>query len=149
MGFPDCNSSLNWLMLWNDTKSLKKHRRGALLFFKVICQISRSHRIKNCPFLTWIEHFWIVTGIHWWLWNNAQSLMWPGSGALLFFEVIHLIFRSYRMKNQWFKSNLSKITRAVAAIKSLGFALLCFFFNIFFLKVNCGLQIVCSLCEGR
>ena len=26
---------------------------------------------------------------------------------------------------------------------------LCFFFNIFFLKVNCGLYIVCYLCEGR
>ena len=26
---------------------------------------------------------------------------------------------------------------------------LCFFFNIFFLKVNCGPYIVCYLCEGR
>ena len=26
---------------------------------------------------------------------------------------------------------------------------LCFFFNIFFLKVNCGLSIVCYLCEGK
>ena len=29
--------------LWNDAQSLKQHRRGALLFFKVIRQISRSH----------------------------------------------------------------------------------------------------------
>ena len=29
---------------WNDAQSLMLHRRGALLFFKVICQISRSHR---------------------------------------------------------------------------------------------------------
>ena len=29
--------------LWNDAQSLKQHKRGALLFLKVICQISRSH----------------------------------------------------------------------------------------------------------
>ena len=29
--------------LWNDAQSLKWHRRGALLFFEVIRQISRSH----------------------------------------------------------------------------------------------------------
>ena len=28
--------------LWNDAQSLKQHTRGALLFFKVICQIARS-----------------------------------------------------------------------------------------------------------
>ena len=49
-GFPDCNSSLNSLMLWNDAKSLKWHRRGALLFFKVIHQISRSHGAKKGRF---------------------------------------------------------------------------------------------------
>ena len=36
--------------LWNDTQSLQWHRRGALLFFKVIHQISRSHRAKNADF---------------------------------------------------------------------------------------------------
>ena len=36
--------------LWNDTQSLKQHRRGALAFFKVIRQISRSHRTKNADF---------------------------------------------------------------------------------------------------
>ena len=38
--FPDCNSSLNSHMMM---KWCTEHRRGALLFFKVICQISRSH----------------------------------------------------------------------------------------------------------
>ena len=33
--------------LWNDAESLKQHKRGALLFFKVIRQIWRSHRTKN------------------------------------------------------------------------------------------------------
>ena len=36
--------------LWNDAQSFKQYRRGALLFFKVIRQISRSHRTKNCLF---------------------------------------------------------------------------------------------------
>ena len=35
----------NWIHIWwwNDAQSLRRHRRGALLFFKVIHQISRSH----------------------------------------------------------------------------------------------------------
>ena len=78
---------------------------------------------KKLPILTWIEHFWIVTQvwIRWWLWHYAQSSMWPRWGALLFFEVIHQIAWSNRMKNQWFESNLSKIIRTVSAIR---FALL-------------------------
>ena len=36
--------------LWNDAQSLKQHRRGALLFFKVICHISGSHGTTNCRF---------------------------------------------------------------------------------------------------
>ena len=40
---------IHW-WLWNDAQSLKQHRRGALLFFKGICQISRSHGTKNCRF---------------------------------------------------------------------------------------------------
>ena len=42
--FPVCNSSLNSHMA---TKYLQWHRRGALLFHDIICQISRSHRLKN------------------------------------------------------------------------------------------------------
>ena len=39
-----------WIHLWrwNYTYSLMLFRRGALLFFKVIRQISRSHGSKNC-----------------------------------------------------------------------------------------------------
>ena len=38
-----------WIHIWwwNDAYSLMLLRRGALLFFKVICQISRSHSSKN------------------------------------------------------------------------------------------------------
>ena len=41
-----------------------------------------------------------------------------------FFGVIHQISRSHGLINRRFESNFSKITRAVAAIKSLRFALL-------------------------
>ena len=41
----------------------------------------------------------------------------------MFFGVIHQISRSHGLKNRRFESNLSKITRPVAAIKSLRFAL--------------------------
>ena len=39
----------------------------------------------------------------------------------LFVKVIHQISRSHGLKNLRFESNLSKITRPVAAIKSLRF----------------------------
>ena len=55
--------------LWNDARSLEQHWRGALSFFKVIRQISRSHRTKKWPILTRIERFRIVTlvWIHRWI----------------------------------------------------------------------------------
>ena len=39
-----------WIHIWqwNHAHSWKQHRRGTLLFFKVIRQISRSHGSKNC-----------------------------------------------------------------------------------------------------
>ena len=66
---------IHW-WLWNDSQSLKQHRRSALLLFKVICQILRSHGTKKLLILTQIEHFRTVTPvwIHQWLWNDAQSL---------------------------------------------------------------------------
>ena len=81
--------------------------------------------------------------IHIWWWNDAQSFILLRRGALLFngfemmhkawcsirrgvplfFDVIHRISRTHGLKNRWFRSNLSTITRPVAAIKSLRFAL--------------------------
>ena len=67
-----------WIPIWqwNHAHSLKQHRRGALLFFKVICENSRSHKTKRCLILTRIWRFQTATPvwIHWWLWNDAQSL---------------------------------------------------------------------------
>ena len=67
-----------WIIIWrwNDSQSLVWHRRGALLFFNVIRQISRSHETKKSPIVTQIWSFRTVTPvwIHQWLWNDAQSL---------------------------------------------------------------------------
>ena len=67
--------SIHW-WLRNDAQSLKEHRRGALLFFKVIHLISRSHETKKLLILTQIGHFRTVTPvwIHQWLRNDTQSL---------------------------------------------------------------------------
>ena len=61
---------------WNDAQSLMLLRRGVLMFFKVICQISRSHGTKNCWFWPKIGSFQTVTRveINRWFWNDAQSL---------------------------------------------------------------------------
>ena len=82
---------------------------------------------KNLPILTRIERFRTVTSvwIHRWIWN-----------ALLFFEVIHQISRSHGLKIDDFGSNLSKITRPVADIKSLRFALFMYFQSSKIIK-NC------------
>ena len=150
--------------LWNDAQSLKQHRRGAILFFKVICHILRSNRtktrrfcpnlgvsglllqleytngfemmhkawssIKDMPFcfqghlsnfkvtrdkkstiwiplseitrpiLIRIERFRTVTPvwIHWWLWNDVQSLKQHRRCVLLFFKVIYQIQGHARQK---------------------------------------------------
>ena len=59
--------------LWNNAQSLKQHRRHALLFFKVIRQISRSRGTKNRRFWPELSVSGLVW-ISWWLWNGAQSL---------------------------------------------------------------------------
>ena len=110
---------------WNDAQRLMWYRRGVLLISKVIDQISRSHRTKKSLILTRIERFRTVTPvwIHRWLWNEAHSLMYYKRGVLLFFEVIHQISRLHGPNIDDLNSILSKITRPVAAIKSLRFAL--------------------------
>ena len=100
-----------WIHIWwwNDAQSLMLVRRGALLFFKVIRQISRSHGTKKSPILTRIERFRTVTlvWIHRWLWNDASSLKQHRRGALLFFKVIRQISRSHRTKSRRFLPELS------------------------------------------
>ena len=52
-----------WIHIWwwQDARSLMVLRRGALLFFKVNRQISRSHGTKKSQILTQIERFRTVT----------------------------------------------------------------------------------------
>ena len=116
--FPDCNSSMEWpvwiqiwpvwwpvwihISWWNDAQSLMLLRRGALLFFKVIRQISKSHSSKNRRIWpSQIGRFRTVTPvwIHQWLRNDAQSLKQHWRGTLLFFKVIRQISRSHSSKN--------------------------------------------------
>ena len=67
-----------WIHIWwwNDAYSLMLLRRGALLFFKVIRQISRSHGSKNRRIWPRLGRFRTVTPvwIHQWLRNHTQSL---------------------------------------------------------------------------
>ena len=67
-----------WIHIWwwNYAYSLVLLRRGALLFFKVIRQISRSHSSENHWNLTQIGLFRTVTQvwIHQWLRNDVESL---------------------------------------------------------------------------
>ena len=107
LAFPDCSSSLNPQMARNYVYSLKWHRRDALLFFAVICQISMSHGPKNLTILTRNEHFWTVASdwIHRWLWNDAERMKWHRKAVLLFFEVVCQISWSYRLKIDDFDPN--------------------------------------------
>ena len=54
-----------WIHRWLQygAKSLNWHRRDALLFFKVKCKISKSHRPKNQQILPGNEHFRIITPV--------------------------------------------------------------------------------------
>ena len=67
-----------WIHIWwwNDAYSLIMLRRGALLFFKVIRQISRSHGSKKRRIWPRLGVSGLLTPvwIHQWLWNAAQSL---------------------------------------------------------------------------
>ena len=82
------------------------------------------------------------------LWNNAQRWIQRTQGALLFFEVIHHISRSYGLKNQWFESSLNKITRLVTAIKSLRFALCISCKTIKQNQLENHLVLLCHFCKS-
>ena len=112
--WPELSVSRLWLgvficrWLSNDVQSLKQHRRGALLYFKIILQISRSHEKKTLIVIQ-IGYFRTVTPvrIHWWLWNDAQSLKQYRRDALMFFKVICHFSRSHGTKNRRFWPELS------------------------------------------
>ena len=65
-----------WIHMWwwYDAQHLMMLRRGALLFPKVICQISRSHRTKKSQILSLIECFRTQEG----LMNLIRTMRTPG-----------------------------------------------------------------------
>ena len=97
--------------LWNNAQSLKWHRRGALLFFEVICQISRSHE----SFWTRIEvsrsiyfSFDLKMAMQW---CTKLGVAWKRQVTILFFEVIHQIPRSQGQKKStsWVRFELFRM----------------------------------------
>ena len=130
--------TLVWIhrWLWNDAQSLKQHRRGALLFSRSSIKFQGHTGQKNANFYS-----------NWAFPNSNSSLNSPRGlrrctkldvmykSCPVIFEVIHQISRSRRLKNRRFESNLSKISRPVAAIKSLRFALFQYKLNYFLMKM--------------
>ena len=89
-----------WSDQWlrNDTKSLKQHWRGALLFFKVISQIERSNWAKEHWFSTQSESFQTVTWVEI---TDGYKTMHKAGGSIeeisyCFWKVICQISRSQR-----------------------------------------------------
>ena len=100
-----------WIHIWqwSDACSLTLLIRGALLFFKVIRQISRSNGQKKSPISAKIGRFRTVTPvwIYQWLWNDAHSLKQQTRCALLVFKIIRQISRSHGAKRCRFWRELS------------------------------------------
>ena len=123
--FPDCNSSLNSPMTTKWYAKLEAAWKRCPIVFQ--CHLSNFKvawlkKIVNF-YPDWAFPDCISSLSSQWLRNDAKSLKYHRRGALLFFGVIHQISRSHGLKNGRFESNLSKITRPVAVIKSLRFAL--------------------------
>ena len=87
----------NHRWLWNYAQSLKYQRSGALLIFKVIHQISRSHRVRKLPILTQFECFQSVT----------RSFEFADG-----FEMMHKAQHSTEEVPYWFSRSSVKISRS-------------------------------------
>ena len=97
--------------------SLKFVPKGPIINIPALVQIMAWHRPSNFKvrgekkllILTRVECFWTVTPvwIHWWILNDAQSLVYYRKGALLFSKVIHQISRGEGTKNLQFWPELS------------------------------------------
>ena len=99
--FPDCHSSSNspsgFEMIYKALSSIEQVpyflSRSSIKF--------QGHTGQKITNFAQIERFWTVTAvwIHHWVWNDAQSLMYFRRGALMFFVVIHQIWRSQAIKS--------------------------------------------------
>ena len=81
--------------LWNDAQSLKQHRRGDIMFIKVIHQISRSHG-KKCQIRNWAFP------------DRNSSLNSP-TGALKWCTKLNVVYERCRIVFQGHPSNF-KVT---------------------------------------
>ena len=84
--FPDCNSSLNSPMATEWCTKLEVESKRCPIVFQSHTSNYKVTRLKKSSNLTQIGRFRIVTPvwIHWWIWNDTQSLMWYRRHALLF-----------------------------------------------------------------
>ena len=95
--FPDCNLSLNLPMAFKWCTKLNVAKKRHPILFRGHLSNIKVTRDKKSLILTWIERFRTVTPvwIHWWIWNDAQSLMMYRRGGLLICKVIPPISRSH------------------------------------------------------
>ena len=109
--FPDCNSSLNSPMAMRYCTKLEVALKRCPIVFQGHTSNCKVTRLKKSSILTQIGRFRTLTQvwIHWWLWNDAQSLKQDRRDALLFFKVICQISRSHGSKNRriWPKLGVS------------------------------------------
>ena len=96
--FLECNSSLNSLMATKWCTELEVAENRCPVVFQGHPSNCEVTQIKKSSIFTQIRCFQTVTPvwIHWWIWNDAQSLMWNRRGTLLLFEVIHQISKVTR-----------------------------------------------------
>ena len=113
-----------WIHRWlrNDAQSLKWHRRGALLFFKVICQISRLQGPKKLWFGSdlsvsgWQLQFGFMDGYE--MTHRASTSM--GEVPYCFLRHLSNFKVTQAEKSIWISF---EITRPFTAIKFLRFVL--------------------------
>ena len=104
-----------WILIWwwNDAYSLMLLRRGALLFFKVIRQISRSHGSKN-------RQIWPRLGVSWLLlqveFTNGYEMMHKAWSSIE--EVPYCFSRSY-VKLQGHTAKKSSILTQIGRFRTV------------------------------
>ena len=127
-GFPDCNSSLNSPMAMKCCTKLETAKKRCPIVFQCHPLNFKVTRDKTSLILTQIGRFRTIGRSQL---SNPSDLpcffcvcVWGGGGGGGGGVDTHQISTSHGLKNRRFESNLSKITRPVAAIKSLRFSLL-------------------------
>ena len=106
---PDRNSSLNSRIMVKWCTILDVALKMCPIVFQGHLSNFKVTRLKKSAILTQIGCFRNLSPvwIHWWLWNDAQSLKQERGGSLLFFKVIRQISRSHGTKNHQIWPELS------------------------------------------